>query len=235
LSTYLYPKAKGKYLAICEGDDYWIDENKLQKQVDFMECHNEFVACVHRYIVVDEKGIEQNIRTFGYYDESQAGIYSLSDFGQKELPSQLASLLMRNIMQDKEKGFPDSFNDIGVQGDIKRYLHLLAQGDIYRMPEVMSAYRFVQKKGGTSWSSMQIGKKNSYKEWGELRKLERAFIDEYAKEPNLTKREIGAAVNAIREIKKFNSWYELYQIPIMLLKQRGLLKELIKLLHNRGN
>ena len=49
MDLYNYSRARGKYIAYCEGDDYWTDPLKLQKQVDFMEVNPEYSVCFHNY------------------------------------------------------------------------------------------------------------------------------------------------------------------------------------------
>ena len=64
-AKYLYPQIKGKYFAVLDGDDYWIDENKLQMQVDFLEKHPDYSMCMHNAIKFNnETGEKKVLNTF---------------------------------------------------------------------------------------------------------------------------------------------------------------------------
>ncbi|PML40663.1 glycosyltransferase family 2 protein [Vibrio breoganii] len=53
---YLFEACRGEYIALCEGDDYWVDPCKLQIQVDFLDSNPEYIISGHDAFVIDEKG-----------------------------------------------------------------------------------------------------------------------------------------------------------------------------------
>ena len=59
-SEFTFPIASGKYIAICEGDDFWTDQNKLQMQVDFLEKNNQYVICWTNFVSLKGKLLIEN-------------------------------------------------------------------------------------------------------------------------------------------------------------------------------
>lgn len=91
--------AIGKYISYLEGDDYWTHQDKLQKQVEFLEREQEFVACAHKCEIVDRIGkVKSNIPTnYGFWNKL---IYSKKEYEKGILPGQTATLVHRNIYID---------------------------------------------------------------------------------------------------------------------------------------
>ena len=144
LAKFVYPMAKGDYIAVLDTDDFWCDDNKLQKQFDIMEAHPECSICVHKVRQIEESGETYADRFIPeeYYGISGSGIVDedllcKALFG-KGYPFQTSSYLIRrsvvNVLIQNKDIFPNIYD----------YVQLMASlccGKLYYIDTVMSTYR----------------------------------------------------------------------------------------------
>ncbi|NVO02107.1 MAG: glycosyltransferase [Bacteroidetes bacterium] len=129
---FVIPKCKGKYIAVCEGDDYWTDPYKLQKQVDFLEVNQEYSMCFHQALVKFED-VKGKDHLFCESDISETtGVEEI--ITRWYIPS--CSIVFNSIVFE----IPNWFNYI-YNGDYGLLLMLADKGKIKYIPELMSVYR----------------------------------------------------------------------------------------------
>ena len=130
---YLREWAKeSKYIAMCEGDDYWIDPYKLQKQVDFMESHMDFSLCFHSAKVLQENEFKQYINCENVEEKEYD---SNSIFPKWIIPT--ASVLFRPAVLERKV----KHREMALYGDILLFLSAADIGKLWGMKEQMSVYR----------------------------------------------------------------------------------------------
>lgn len=123
---------KSKYIAYFEGDDFWTDPFKLQKQIDFLDNNINFSCCFH-----DVKILQAHKEDFFIYESPPCNELYFSQVLKKHyIPS--SSLVFRNYKWLKR--MPDFFNR-SISGDIPFELLLATEGKIKYMNEEMSCYR----------------------------------------------------------------------------------------------
>lgn len=158
---------RGKYVAFCEGDDYWIDPNKLQKQIDYMELHAECMLCGSNGLILTENGV----RRPEYFNmDFQSRIINLDEIiGHWHFPS--CSLMYRKNMDDNYPRWSENI----YSGDQTRILLAGIMGTIYSIGEVTCVYR---KMPNNPYSLTNFTSKNHLFELNEHIKLYTYFREE---------------------------------------------------------
>ncbi|MDT2833546.1 glycosyltransferase [Vagococcus carniphilus] len=166
------------YIAILEGDDYWINPNKLQNQIDFLVNNPVYSGCVHGINIIDDS---ETILMGTYHERLYyKGLkYTEDDLVKGILPGQSGTMVYRNILKTLDDSKINDYFSTNSNGDWRRTVLLLSVGPIYCFQEKMSNYRYVVTSGD-SWNSSIYGKNLSnqfFDSFVELEYLSKELID----------------------------------------------------------
>lgn len=160
-------QASGKYIARCDGDDFWLDENKLQKQFEILESNQEII-CVHSWqkIYVRGSGNEFHFEDapklgHGYLEQTISGVEEI--FSNKMRPKS-RTICFRNIFSDFK--FPDWYYQVQFGDEALNFI-LGKFGKFYFINEELAVYRLT-KQGASSVFLNENGQILGVKAWLKL-------------------------------------------------------------------
>lgn len=184
--------ARGKYIAFCEGDDYWIDPYKLQKQVKFLESHPECTICGHAI-----KKFYENEKKFGipFPRYKKPKITDLKYLLKESILSSVSIMFRSYITQN----LPDIFFEVPF-ADLILKIICAEKGKIGFINEVMAIYRVHNKsmtqRKSSNFSEKQIINIEKITEYLNNKKLEKLLL----------RRRVNYAQNLYGDKKKFKKY-----------------------------
>lgn len=204
-SIHMWPElAVGKYIALCEGDDFWLTEDKLQKQVDLLEANDGAVMSVAltRFCrQTSSKLVEEKVTLCP--NDDLLDVEKLQGYYFHTSTYVIRSSILFSVVEDYFKGH-------SLYGDTALRAILISKGDFVVLPEIVSVYRIT---GNGIWTSLD---ENKRLDW-ELRAAQRLSEDLSGIHARLQKRKIYNIRKRLlkRALKSFNV-FEILRASIYL-------------------
>ena len=215
-------QARGEYMTSLEGDDYWIDENKLQTQVDFLDNNPDYSAISH---LQEARNLDNKV--LGYFPKGinkDKTVYNVTDFINKGKVFSTSATMYRNFFKDKKmlKEFSELRKFDPLIGDAQMNVYLCRLGKIYIMKKAMMVYRMRHNDGNSNFNSSHRINEIEYRYMNIYLQLEKFYNNEYSFYKKVKKNyTLGVAYDIcklnFKDIKRFNELCPLkYKVKIWI-------------------
>lgn len=145
---------RGEYISGGESDDYWIDENRMQKEADFLDAHPEYVAVYTNFVNVDSNGEKPYISMLSWQVNKK---YTLRSYMRYGTVLHGNTCMRRNILPTSGEKYEKLRFAAPTMGDVVMGVLIYDKGPVYCLPDVTHAHR-MGSADVTSFFSNQVTK-----------------------------------------------------------------------------
>ncbi len=220
--TFVFPKAKGKYIAFCECDDYWTGVSKLEQQFNFLETHPEYSVCYHNSTIVDEQN-----RLVSKNKHPSPRDYSIEEMLLGETFILTNTIMFRKFSEEAIKHHTKVYKDV-FNGDMAIMHQLGFMGKAKYLNDIDNAAYRVHSDG--IWSSLnEVNKiKNLYHGKKVLEKNLNLYPDIQVKMKEIIDKDFSVTLSRILYAGDFQGYKNIIK---MILKDKELSLSIIFFKH----